>query len=97
MATNFRIIRQGNASMLRLSLVGDFDRVSAAELVRTLGENKDADRVVICTSCLEKIKEKGVRDLSRGLAGRRSGDSELFFTGWNAGRVAPPGSTVLHV
>ncbi|MBU2490765.1 MAG: hypothetical protein KKA60_15375 [Proteobacteria bacterium] len=97
MAQNFRIIRQGSGQSFRFSLVGDFDSLSAIELADALGNTGEAERVVVCTSCLGGIEPGGVLALGRRLATRDRSLGEVLFTGWRADILAPPGSTVFHV
>ncbi|MBW1990194.1 MAG: hypothetical protein JRI97_11715 [Deltaproteobacteria bacterium] len=97
MASNFRIIKQGADKSFRLSLMGSFDKTSAAQLARTLTTyGRGAETVVVCTSGLEDILPDGPQGLRQWMSGRKNGGPLLLFTGWNAEQVAPPGSTVLH-
>lgn len=56
MAANFRISAHRNSDGLHLELMGDFDGVSACELLNALRERSDRiERIFIHTSALKQI------------------------------------------
>ena len=90
MASNFRITIHRNSESLHLKLVGDFDRSSAFELINVLKKNwNGAYRVFIHTDSLKDINPLGCDTFQHDLSDLKGHSMCIFFTGENAGHIAP--------
>jgi hypothetical protein len=90
MASNFRISTHRNSESLHLKLVGDFDGSSAFELINVLKKNwNGAYRVFIHTECLRDIYPFGRDTFQQNLSDLKGHPMRIFFTGENAGYIAP--------
>lgn len=90
MATNFRISVHRNSENLHLRLMGDFDGISAHELLGNLKRySYRTSKVFIHTSCLEDIHPFGLNVFHTHLDVLKGTSLELVFTGEHATRLAP--------
>jgi hypothetical protein len=90
MAANFRITRHRMSTGLELKLVGDFDGMSACELLNTLTERCDGvDSVWVNTSKLRRIYPFGLDTFQNNLYRLRKKAMRLVFTGKKAIGIAP--------
>ena len=90
MASNFRISTHRNSENLHLKLIGDFDRSSAFELINVLKKNwNGACRVFIHTDSLKDINPLGCDTFQHNLSDLKGHSMRIFFTGENAGHIAP--------
>ena len=90
MATNFRISIQGNSENLHVKLRGDFDGISAHELLAALKKcSLRRSKVFIHTGCLRDINPFGVSVFQSNLNVLTGHSLTLIFTGENASRFAP--------
>ena len=90
MASNFRISTHRNSESLHLKLVGDFDGSSAFELFNVLKKNwNGAYRVFIHTDSLKDINPLGCDTFQHNLSSLKGHPMRIFFTGENAGHIAP--------
>jgi anti-anti-sigma regulatory factor len=85
MATNFRIAVQGTGETFRLKLEGDFDGISAHELLKFLKKRTVlASKVFVETSNLKNIYPFGLHVFSTNLHSLKRRSVELVFTGEKA-------------
>jgi len=90
MARKFGISVHRNDQNIHLKLVGDFDGISAHELLRVLKRYcRRSSRVFIHTSCLRSIHPFGQNVFHTHLALLKGQSVELVFTGENASELAP--------
>lgn len=90
MAKNFRISTHRNYENLHLKLMGDFDGISAFELLNVLkGKSDRTSKVFIHTSGLRNIYPFGLNVFHNNLNVLKGKFAELVFTGENASRLAP--------
>jgi anti-anti-sigma regulatory factor len=90
MATNFKISIHRNSENLHLKLTGDFDGISAHELLDILKRYSNrTSRVFIHTSCLANIHPFGLNVFHNHLDVLKKKSLELVFTGDNASELAP--------
>ena len=90
MASNFRISTHRNSESLHLKLIGDFDGSSAFELINVLKKNLNgAHRVFIHTDSLKDINPLGCDTFQHDLSDLKGHAMRIFFTGDNAGHIAP--------
>ncbi len=89
MATNFRVSTHRNSENIHLQLIGDFDRISAHQLIDVMEENcKNADMVFIHTNSLRRIHPFGCSTLHHHLSTLKP-PSHILFMGDNANRFVP--------
>jgi len=85
MATNFRIAVDKNSEALHLKLEGDFDGISAHELLHFLKKRTVlTSRVFLETSNLKDIYPFGLHVFSTNLQPLKRRSVELVFTGEHA-------------
>jgi len=90
MATNFRISVHRNSENLHLRLMGDFDGISAHELLGNLKRcSHRTSKVFIHTSCLGDIHAFGLNVFHNHLDVLKGKSLELVFTGEYAFQLAP--------
>ena len=90
MASNFRISTHRNSESLHLKLLGDFDGSSAFELINVLKKNwNGAYRVFVHTDSLKDINSVGCDTFQHNLSDLKGHSMRIFFTGKNAGYIAP--------
>jgi len=90
MATNFRISVHRNSENLHLRLMGDFDGISAQELLGNLKRySHRTSKVFIHTSCLGDIHPFGLNVFHNHLDVLKGKSLELVFTGEHASQLAP--------
>ena len=90
MATNFRISIHRNGENLHVKLRGDFDGISAHELLATLKKcSLRRSKVFIHTGCLRGINPFGVRVFQGNLNVLTGHSLTLIFTGENASKFTP--------
>jgi anti-anti-sigma regulatory factor len=90
MATNFRISVHRNSENLHLKLKGDFDGISAHQLLDILRRySHRTSRVFIHTSCLGDIHPFGLSVFHNHLEVLKGKSRELVFTGEHALQLAP--------
>jgi len=87
MATNFRIAASRNGETLHLKLMGDFDGISAHELLDTLKKRVvHASRIFLDTNNLKDIYPFGLNVFYTNLHTLKDRSVELIFTGENASK-----------
>ena len=90
MATNFRISARKHSEDLHVKLRGDFDGISAHELLAVLKKySLHSSKVFIHTGCLREINPFGVRVFQGNLNVLTGHSLKLIFTGENASRLTP--------
>ncbi|MBW2020981.1 MAG: hypothetical protein JRI58_12900 [Deltaproteobacteria bacterium] len=90
MALNFKIDIDRNSNKLHLKLRGDFDGMSACELLIVLRKNcEGVASVFIDTSGLKEIYPFGQDTFRNNLHRLKDRKFRLVFTGQNAGSIAP--------
>ena len=93
MALNFRIMTHRNSDNLHLKLIGNFDSTSAYELLEVIEKDCPGNnRVVIHTSCLERIHSTGLEVFRHNISELNNQLIRLIFTGDHAAQLAPEGS-----
>jgi hypothetical protein len=95
MAANFRIFVHRNSENLDLKLIGDFDGLSAYELLDVMRRNSfGTSKVFIHSGSLEQIKWMGKNVFKDNFGLAETRPFLLFFTGNHASRLAPEGSQI---
>jgi hypothetical protein len=90
MATNFRIFVHRNSENLHLRLMGDFDGISAHELLGNLKRySHRTSKVFIHTNCLGDIHPFGLNVFHNHLDVLKGTSLKLVFTGEHASQLAP--------
>ena len=90
MAANFRIAIHRRRAGLELKLAGDFDGMSACELLNVLKEKCDGvDSVLVNTSRLKDIYSFGQDTFQKNLYTLKGKPFRLVFTGKQAMSIAP--------
>jgi len=90
MAINFRISVHRNSENLHLTLMGDFDGISAHELLGNLKRySHRTSKAFIHTSCLGDIHPFGLNVFHNHLDVLKGKSLELVFTGKHASQLAP--------
>ena len=90
MATNFEVFVHRNSENLHIKLMGDFDGISAHELLDILRRySNSTSRVFIHTSCLKDIRPFGLNVFQGNLDVLKGKSLKLVFTGENASQLAP--------
>ena len=90
MASNFKVSTRKNSKNVHLRLIGDFDGISAHQLLNVLDKNcKKAEKVFIDTSTLRRIHPFGCNVFQKNLNFLRSPSGQIVFTGEYANRIAP--------
>ncbi len=81
MASNFRILVHRNSDNVHLKLLGDFDGISADELLNALKRNDThARKIFVHTSGLRKIYPSGRELLQKNLYSTNGQSASLVFT-----------------
>jgi len=96
MAKNFKILTHMNGGALYLTLRGDFDGISAHELIEKLKrQGARYSKIFIETGAIAEINPFGL-DVFKSYFDRLKGSSvEFIFTGENAVRFAPDKASTL--
>ena len=90
MGTNFKIAVHRNSENLHLKLKGDFDGISAHQLLDIVRRySHRTSRVFIHTSCLGDIHPFGLSVFHNHLDALKGRSLELIFTGEHAPQLAP--------
>jgi len=90
MATNFKISVHRNSENLHVKLIGDFDGISAHELLDILKRYSNrTSKVFIHTSCLRNIHPFGRNVFHSHIDVLKGKSMALVFTGENASQLAP--------
>ena len=90
MAETFAISAHRRGEILHLKLRGDFDGISAHELLRVLKiYSGRSSRVFVHTSSLTSIHSFGREVFQRNLDALKGTSLELIFTGEHAPQLAP--------
>jgi hypothetical protein len=90
MTTNFRVSVHRNSENLHVKLMGDFDEISARQLLDILRRySHGTSRAFIHTSCLGEIHPFGLSLFHNQLKLLKGKSLELVFTGDHASRLAP--------
>lgn len=97
MAANFRITRIYRKNTLHLQLNGDFDGMSAMELVCTLKEvSSGLKEIYIETESLDSISEFGRKVFHKNLSMTAFPLKKLTFIGNRCGQIAPKGANCIE-
>jgi len=95
MAPNFKIFLHQNSDHLHLKLSGDFDGLSARQLIRTLkSHNGDAKNIFVHTSSLSSVHPFGL-DVFKKNHPVESLTHSPKLTGKYAGAPAPEGCRII--
>jgi hypothetical protein len=98
MATNFRISIHRNSENLHLRLMGDFDGISAHELLENLKRySHRTSKAFIHTNCLGDIHPFGLNVFHTHLDVLKGTSLELVFTGEHASQLAPDKSMLFNL
>ena len=90
MASNFKVLIHRNGDNLHLKLFGDFDSISARQLIEILKrDRRSASRIFIHTATLREIHPFGARLFREGLLSGTTDSDPLVFTGEGAAALAP--------
>ena len=82
MASNFQLFLNNNRNSLHLHMYGDFDGISAYELINALKkQNKDYFEVFIDTNDLNKIYPFGIEVFQKKLNFLTKNNRNLIFIG----------------
>jgi hypothetical protein len=94
MATNFKISSRQEKGSLELRLKGDFDGMSACELLNMLKRRSEgARKVVIHTGGLRRIYPFGKDTFRKNFHLLNDKDALFEFKGKNAGKIGPSGKS----
>lgn len=98
MAKNFKVSTHTNGGALYLKLGGDFDGISAHELIDTLKREGDRyPKIFIDTGSMDNVHPFGV-DVFQSYFDRLKGSSaEFVFTGKKALRLVPNKTATLDI
>jgi hypothetical protein len=95
MAANFRIFVHRNSENLHLKLIGDFDGLSAYELLDVIRRNSfGASKVFIHTGSLEHAEQMGKNVFRNNLGPAKTRPFLVFFTGNHACQLPSEGSQI---
>jgi len=98
MAKNFKITTCTNGGALYLTLGGDFDGISAHELIDVLKQKSARySKIFIDTGGMGDIHPFGVDVLQSYFDRLKGSPSEFVFTGENAVRLAPSKAATLDI
>lgn len=91
--SNFRIFIHRNEDVLHIKLMGDFDELSAFNLIDAL-ENVCAGirRVMIHTDCLKTISSTGLSAFKQRFSQLTVPAFMISFTGKHSSRIMPIGA-----
>jgi len=98
MARNFKLLTKANGGDLYVTLRGDFDGISAHELIDILKkEGTNYPKIYINTGNMDELHPFGI-DVFQSYFDRLKGSSsEFVFTGQNALRLAPDAASTLGI
>ncbi len=98
MAENFRIISQRKKSCIRFKLKGDFDGMSAMELIYALKENiGHANRIYIETEGLYSTHPFGREVFKNNFHFSPAAKKKIVFTGSLSRKIAPKGTVCMNL
>ena len=90
MALDFAIDTYRNEKRLQFNLVGNFDRGSASQLIKTLKQNRQGVSVVVIeTSGILHVSPSGKKLFQKEVHTLSDFCYRLVFTGKNASELAP--------
>ena len=90
MASNFRVSTHRNSENVHLQLIGDFDGISAHQLIDFMEKNcKSANKVFIHTNALRRIHPFGCSIFHHHLKTIKPPSMDILFTGDNANKFVP--------
>ena len=90
MASNFRVSTHRNSENIHLKLIGDFDEISAHQLIDVLEENrKNINKVFIHTNSLRRVHPFGCHLFHHHLKTLERPLMNILFTGDHANRFVP--------
>jgi len=90
MASNFQLFFNQNRHSLHLHMFGDFDGISAYELINALKKhNENHFEVFIDTSDLNKIHAFGIDVFQKKLSMLGNNNINIIFIGEHSHRFAP--------
>jgi hypothetical protein len=96
MGSGFHIIVRGSVRHVQMTLIGGLDEAGARCLLEQVNSCMEgAERMTVCTNCLEKVEPQAAETLAKGLARMGPRRCNVLFTGQNAEKVAP-GQTVFY-
>jgi len=98
MSRNFKVATKKNGGALQVTLRGDFDGISAHELIDILKkEGTNYPKIYINTANMDELHPFGI-DVFQSYFDRLKGStSEFVFTGENAVRLAPNTASTLGI
>ena len=97
MAANFRMIRRRKKNNLHLKLSGDFDGMSAMELLNVLEENADtAKKIFIETDGICTMLPFGRDVFLKNFAISMAASNKLIFKGDPGQKIAPRGAFCIN-
>ncbi len=90
MASNFRVSTHRNSENVHLQPIGDFDGISAHQLIDVLEKNcRSANKVFIHTNSLRRIHPFGCSIFNHHLSTLKRPSVDILFTGENADKFNP--------
>ena len=90
MASKFKISTHSNSENIHLQLIGDFDGISAKQLLEVLDKNcRHTNKVFIHTNRLERISTLGCNTFKQYFKNFKDQSMSLVFTGDYASRMNP--------
>ena len=90
MATNFKVFKTRNCNRLHLNLHGDFDGISAHQLIDILDKySRNVTKVIVHTTYLKQIHPFGCNVFHAEFKNLKISPLEIEFTGQNADKIAP--------
>ena len=98
MAANFRIKLQRKTNNIRMRLFGDFDGMSAMELICAIKDNcASASRIYIETDGINSILPFGQDVFRKKLSLPPSASGKLVFIGNHSQEIAPRGASFINL
>ena len=89
MADNFRISTHSNSENMHVQLIGDFDGISAYEVLDVLEDCKNAHRIFIHTNKLRRIHPFGCDIFQKNLKHLNRPPTQIVYTGYHAHVISP--------
>ena len=89
MATDFKISTHSNSENIHLQLIGDFDGISAHQLLDVLEGCKNIHRVFIHTNKLKRIHPFGCDIFQKHLKTLKKPSTQIVYTGDHANSISP--------
>ena len=90
MAANFKVFKTRNYNKLHLNLHGDFDGISAHQLIDILDKNcRNVSKVFVHTTYLKQIHPFGSNVFHTEFKTLKISPLEIEFTGQNADKIVP--------